>query len=83
MSSIDTFTSDHSTLATSLDSVAPDAKTLLIDHQRYQDAMRDLLTKKEVLQALHSQLTFTDQEKKVLLSSDEDDFEHARVRREK
>ena len=45
--------------------------------------MRDLLTKKEVLQALHSQLTFTDQEKKVLLSSDEDDFEHARMRREK
>jgi hypothetical protein len=45
--------------------------------------MRDLLTKKEVLHALHSQLTFTDQEKKVLLSSDEDDFEHARVRREK
>ena len=44
--------------------------------------MRDLLTKKDVLQALHSQLTFTDQEKKVLLSCDEDDFEHARVRRE-
>jgi hypothetical protein len=45
--------------------------------------MRDLLTKKEVLPELHSQLTFTDQEKRVLLSNDDDDFEHARVRREK
>jgi len=83
VSSIDTFASDHATLAESLDCVAPDAKTLLLDHQRYQAAMRDLVTKKEVLQALHSHLTFTDQEKKVLLSTDEDDFEHARVGREK
>jgi hypothetical protein len=46
--------------------------------------MKDLQVKKEVLSNLHARLTFTDEEKRVLLSTtDEDDIQHTRIRRER
>ena len=70
-----------------LDSVQKDAKTILVDHQRYRESLNELLAKKEVLSRLYADLTFTDDEKKILNSNDErqsavDKSSSARHRRE-
>jgi hypothetical protein len=55
----------------------------MTEHERLHQSLSEMRFKQQVLHALHRELTLTEQEKSVLISSDEEEVASAKIKRER
>jgi hypothetical protein len=55
--------------------VQKEASAILTDHQRYSASLEELAVRKVLIEALQGEVTFTAEEKRILLEDDSDSEE--------
>jgi len=70
---VDRYERDYSTMQSVVGGVCGSANTLLGEHGKYKQSLSEFRVKREICSALYERLTFTEQEKRLLLSNDDED----------